>query len=67
MVAGFKSCFVHTDEKAYFDLISRSEQVMVENVNNFIKKCGTVTKESKTMHAHHLVVALHIVNVPPIK
>ncbi len=49
-VAGFKSNQVTTPAHKIFDGISRSEQVIVEHVNSFIKQVAVLSKTSKFCH-----------------
>jgi hypothetical protein len=50
VVAGLKCNQVHTQEEAFFDMVSRSEQAKVEHVNSFIKKCKILSKSNQFHH-----------------
>jgi hypothetical protein len=50
VVAGFKAKQVRTEAEKVFDRISRSEQVAIEHINNFIKKSSTLSKLNKFHH-----------------
>ncbi len=54
-VAGLKSNLLKTDKHRLFDRISRSEQAKVENVNNFIKRCQSISKNSRFLHNRALL------------
>src|SRR5690606_15067206 len=60
-VAGFKSAQVTTPQHQTFDSVSRSEQVVVEHINCLIKKCRSLTKESKFIHSHHKLAAIVLI------
>lgn len=49
-VAGYQRCRLDTPEKRVFDAISRSEQVVIENVNKFIKDCKSIDKDTSFKH-----------------
>ena len=56
IVTGLKNNQLITQARKEFDRISRSEQVIVEHVNNFIKKCNTLSKQSKFTHSKELLI-----------
>jgi hypothetical protein len=49
VVSGLKSNQLKESSHWYFDRISRSEQVTIEHVNNFVKKCKIL--EDQTIHS----------------
>jgi len=49
VVAGSKASQLKTGHKK-FDSISRTEQIPIEHVNNFIKKFSILSKQSKCIH-----------------
>lgn len=57
IVAGLKCNQINTEAHRIFDSISRSEQVIVEHVNCFIKKCATLSKQHKFNHGNEKLVA----------
>lgn len=57
VVAGFKSNQVHTEADRTFDRISRSEQVVVEHVNAFLKQVEVLSKRSKFEHEISMLVS----------
>jgi len=62
VVAGLKSNQVKTQAHFEFDRITRSEQVVVEHVNNFVKKQRTLSKGVQFIHCRsHLVACVFIV------
>jgi hypothetical protein len=63
IVAGFKTSQLTSPAHQVFDQISRSEQAMVEHINNFIKKCAVLDKTTKFIHSDHskLVACVFIV------
>jgi len=61
VVAGLKSNQIHDDAEREFDKISRSEQVIIEHINNFIKKCTTINKCDVFIHSReHLAACVFI-------
>lgn len=50
-VGGFKSNQITSLEHEVFDSISRTEQVIVENVNSFIKKARSISDENTFIHS----------------
>lgn len=61
VVSGLRSNQVRTASEKLFDKISRSEQVIVEHINNFIKKCASINKLSPFIHNRcHLTACVFI-------
>jgi hypothetical protein len=56
VVAGFKSNQLISDERIYFDRISRAEQVIVEHVNSHFKGCKSLSKR----HVFHHSIDKHV-------
>jgi len=55
VISGFKTNQLKNDKARHiFDRISRSEQVIVEHVNLFIKTCKTLSKRNQFIHSRHL-------------
>ncbi len=50
VVSGLTTPQLRTQADLKFDDITRSEQSIVEHVNNFIKKCEVLSKSSKFIH-----------------
>jgi hypothetical protein len=50
IVSGLRSNQVTTDGRKEFDRISRSEQVKIEHVNNFVKKSKSLSKTDQFIH-----------------
>jgi len=50
VVSGLKFNQLNSDERREFDLISRSEQVIIEHVNSFIKSCKVLSKKNQFIH-----------------
>ena len=61
IVAGFTACQLKTAAHKDFDRISRSEQVKIEHVNNFVKKCKTLSKTCQFIHTNVLLCGCVIV------
>lgn len=57
VVSGFKSCQLNTLSKRVFDRITRSEQVLIENVNKFIKDCRSINKLDAFRHGESKLLA----------
>ena len=49
-VAGYQKCRLNSPEKIIFDRISRQEQVVIENVNKFLKDCKSIDKDTSFKH-----------------
>ena len=60
-VAGYKPVHIKTDQQRVFDTITRKEQVVVEHVNCFIKKCKSLTKEGRFIHSPETLAGIAIV------
>lgn len=50
VVSGLKFNQLNSDEKREFDRVSRSEQVIIEHVNSFIKSCKVLSKKNQFIH-----------------
>jgi hypothetical protein len=62
VVAGLKANQISHAGHRHFDRISRSEQVLIEHVNNFIKKCKSVSKKNTFLHTRqHLSASVFII------
>ena len=46
-----------TDSEKVFDKISRKEQVLIENVNKFIKDCKSIDKNTVFTHGQDKLLA----------
>jgi len=57
VVAGFRPSQVKSLGKQIFDKQSRKEQIIIEHVNCFIKKCATLSRENKFIHGHDKLIA----------
>lgn len=53
VIAGFKPTTLNSWDEHVFDRISRQEQVLIENVNNFIKKSKALNCHLKFIHGEH--------------
>jgi len=51
VVSGFKSNQLVNPQCRSFDAISRTEQVVIEHVNNFIKSCRVLSKSNQFHHS----------------
>lgn len=51
VVSGFKSNQLANPQCREFDIVSRSEQVIIEHVNNFIKSCRVLSKSNQFHHS----------------
>ncbi len=61
VVSGLKNNQIKSLAEKKFDKLSRSEQVIVEHVNNFIKKCVSINKSDVFKHSRvHLTACVHI-------
>lgn len=56
-VAGFKACQIETRSQRIFTTVTKREQVLIENVNNFIKKCKSINKSDTFHHNKAKLVA----------
>ena len=63
VVPGFKPSTVKTMEQVIFDKISRSEQVAIENANNFIKENKSVNKQDTFRHNEKRLVACVFISI----
>jgi len=63
IVSGLKYNQLKTPAHKEFDRISRSEQVKIEHVNNFVKKCKTLSKTGQFIHRKELLCGCVIVSV----
>jgi hypothetical protein len=61
VVAGYKINQLTSDAHKEFDRISRSEQVKIEHVNNFVKKCASLSKLSTFHHNREALAGLVVV------
>jgi len=61
VLCGYKGNQLNSPGRMYFDKISRSEQVIVENVNSMFKRCLCVSKVSKKRHSIQLVGLWNVV------
>jgi len=57
VVSGFKSNLLTSNERIVFDRISRSEQVAIEHVNNFLKSCKSLSKRNQFIHSRDKHIA----------
>lgn len=57
VISGFNSCEVKTTSQKIFDKITRSEQVLIENVNKFLKDCRSINKQDSFRHGEGRLVA----------
>lgn len=57
VVPGFKPCQVKTNDQRVFDVISRREQVIIENMNAHFKICRSVNKEDSFYHGDRRLLA----------
>lgn len=51
VVSGLKCNQIHNAAQKHFDRLSRSEQVAIEHVNNFVKKCKILSDGRQFIHA----------------
>jgi hypothetical protein len=51
VVSGFKTNQLTSLPRIQFDRISRSEQVAIEHINNFVKKCNILSKREQCIHS----------------
>jgi hypothetical protein len=58
VVSGFKTNQLINEERRVFDRISRTEQVVIEHVNNFIKTCHSLSKSNQFHHSTEKHVAI---------
>ncbi len=63
IVSGFKPSQVKTWAQRVFDNISRSEQVMIENVNKFIKDARSVNKQDMFRQGPHRLLACVFISI----
>jgi len=61
VVAGYKINQLTSYAHREFDRLSRSEQVKIEHVNNFVKKCATLSKLSSFHHNRQMLAGLVVV------
>lgn len=61
IVAGYKTNQLNYPGRREFDRISRSEQVKIEHVNNFVKKCRCLSKGHTFVHKHDQLSGLVLV------
>lgn len=61
VVAGYKTNQLKSPAHKEFDRVSRSEQVKIEHVNNFVKKCGCLSKGSTFHHNKATIPGLVLV------
>jgi hypothetical protein len=61
VIAGFKSNQLPTPAHKAFDSLSRTEQVKIEHINNFVKKCKTLSKTDVFIHQQALLSGCVIV------
>lgn len=61
VVAGLKSNQLRTKEDLDFDTISRSEQVLIEHVNRFLKGCTVLSKRVVFKHSRVLHVTCVVI------
>jgi len=57
VVSGFKSNQLISNERIKFDRVSRSEQIAIEHVNNFIKSCRVLSKRHQFIHSRDKHIA----------
>ena len=57
VISGFKPCTLSKWEEHIFDSISRREQVLIENANNYIKEAKSVNKLDTFRHGEHRLLA----------
>ena len=57
IVPGFRPSQVKTNSEKVFDKISRKEQVLIENVNKFIKDCKSIDKNTAFIHGQDKLLA----------
>jgi hypothetical protein len=72
VVAGLKSNQLKTTEDFDFDTTPRSEQVLVEHVNSFLKSCKVLSKKvafkhSRTLHISCVVICCGWFNIMKVK
>ena len=60
-VSGFKTNQLKSEQHKVFDKVTRSEQIVVEHVNCFIKKCKCLSKEGKFIHSHETLALLSLI------
>lgn len=57
VVSRLKFNQLNSDERREFDRISRSEQVIIEHVNSFIKSCKVLSKKNQFIHGRDKHIA----------
>eukprot|EP01121_Diplochlamys_sp_Union-15-3_P015606 TRINITY_DN5200_c0_g1_i4.p1 TRINITY_DN5200_c0_g1~~TRINITY_DN5200_c0_g1_i4.p1 ORF type:complete len:169 (+),score=13.50 TRINITY_DN5200_c0_g1_i4:324-830(+) len=57
VISGLRVNQINSSAHSKFDMVTRSEQVIVEHVNCFIKKCAVLSKQCKFIHMPELLVA----------
>ena len=55
VISGFKVNQIDSLAKKHFDRLSRSEQVKIEHVNNFVKKCKTLSDSRQFIHSNNIL------------
>ncbi len=60
-VAGFKGNQLTCENRKKFDIITRTEQVVVEHVNAFFKKAKSISKEIKFHHSIEVQAACMLI------
>lgn len=61
VVSGLKSNQVSSPAHKHFDRLSRSEQVAIEHVNNFVKKCKILSDSKQFIHSNEVLSGCVIV------
>jgi len=62
VIAGLKSYQLTSNARLQFDRISRSEQVIMEHVNNFTKKISSISKAIQFQHSKELQAGCVIIS-----